>query len=456
MGKKTLVVGLARSGLGAANLLSAMGAEVTVTDSRPGKELAEYISRLAPSVGLALGGHPGNIFEDAELIVVSPGVPLDIEPLERAREAGVSIISELELASRLLGDVPVYAVTGTNGKSTTVTLLDAMFEKSGRKSVLAGNIGNALSEEVLKRVNGSMRVRGIDCIVAEVSSFQLEAVEMFRPAGAAILNVTHDHMDRYHSINEYRDAKAKIAVNQGEGDFIVLNADDEHCQEIHRSLKESGKMALWEFSRVREVEGVFMRGDSIHYNLGTAGGGALIRVDKIRIKGVHNLENAMAASAMALLAGCSIDAVRESLEEFTGLEHRLEFVREIDGVSFVNDSKGTNVGAVLKSLEGFSSPVVLIAGGRDKAGDFTQLRDAVKDKVKAIVLIGEAKDKIKAALCDLTECILATSLEEAVQRSKELASEGDVVLLSPGCASFDMFNDFEDRGRKFKGLVNGL
>jgi UDP-N-acetylmuramoylalanine--D-glutamate ligase len=456
MGKKTVVVGLARSGLGAANLLSAMGSEVMVTDSRPGEELAEYTSRLAPSVGLALGGHPREIFEDAELIVVSPGVPLGIEPLKRAREAGVSIISELELASRLLGDVPVYAITGTNGKSTTVSLLDTMFKKSGRESLLAGNIGNALSEEVLKRVNGSMRVRGIDCVVAEVSSFQLEAVEKFRPAGAAVLNVTPDHMDRYHSIHEYREAKAKIAINQGEGDFLVLNADDSHCGEIYRSLKESGKTALWEFSRKREVEGVFLKGDSVHYNLGLAGEGTLIRTVQIRIKGVHNLENAMAASAMALLAGCSIDAVRKSLEEFPGLEHRLEFVREIGGVSFVNDSKGTNVGAVLKSLESFSSPVVLIAGGRDKAGDFSQLRDAVKGKVKAVVLIGEAKDKIKAALCELTECFLAKSLEEAVQRSKEVASEGDVVLLSPGCASFDMFRDFEDRGRKFKELVNGL
>jgi UDP-N-acetylmuramoylalanine--D-glutamate ligase len=456
MGKKTVVIGLARSGLGAANLLSAMGLEVTVTDSRPGEELAEYTSRLAPSVGLALGGHPREIFEGAELIVVSPGVPLNIEPLRRAREAGVTIISELELACRLLGDVPVYAVTGTNGKSTTVTLLDMMFKKSGTKSVLAGNIGNALSEEVLKRVNGSMRVRGIDCVVAEVSSFQLEAVEKFRPAGAAILNITPDHMDRYHSIHEYREAKAKIAMNQGEGDFLVLNADDPQCREVYRHLKESGKMALWEFSRKSEVEGVFLKGDSVYYNLGPAGEGVLIRPGEIRIKGIYNLENAMAASAMALLAGCHIDAVRESLREFPGLEHRLEFVREIGGVSFVNDSKGTNVGAVLGSLESFSSPIVLIAGGRDKAGDFTQLRDAVKGKVKAIVLIGEAKDKIKDALCELTECFLAKSLEEAVQKAKEVASKGDVVLLSPGCASFDMFEDFEDRGRKFKGLVNGL
>jgi UDP-N-acetylmuramoylalanine--D-glutamate ligase len=456
MGKKTVVVGLARSGLGAANLLSAMGLEVTVTDSRPGEELAEYTSRLSPSVGLALGGHPQEIFKDAELIVVSPGVPLSIEPLKRAREAGVTIISELELACRLLGDVPVYAVTGTNGKSTTVTLLNMMFKKSGRKPVLAGNIGNALSEEVLKRVNGGMRVRDIDCVVAEVSSFQLEAVDKFRPAGAAILNITPDHMDRYHSIREYREAKAKIAMNQGEDDFLVLNADDPHCEEIYRSLKDMGKMALWEFSRRGEVGGVFLKGDSVYYNLGPAGEGTLIRPSEIRIKGVHNLENAMAASAMALLAGCPMDAVRESLKEFPGLEHRLEFVREIGGVSFVNDSKGTNVGAVLRSLESFSSPVVLIAGGRDKAGDFTQLRDAVRGKVKAIVLIGEAKDKIKTALCEHTECFFAKSLEEAVQKAKEAASEGDVVLLSPGCASFDMFEDFEDRGRKFKGLVNGL
>lgn len=453
---RALVVGLARSGVGAANLLSAMGREVTVTDRKTEAELAGYVDRLSPSVERALGGHPEAIFEDAELIVVSPGVPLDIEPLRRARKAGKKIIGELELACRMLGEIPVYAVTGTNGKSTAVTLLDLMFRKAGRKPLLAGNIGNALSEEILKRVNGTMKVREIDCAVVEVSSFQLEAIEEFRPAGAAILNITPDHMDRYHSMQEYREAKAAIAQNQKEGDFLVLNADDPECMKVHEAVKKSGKASTWTFSRRSAVEGLYLSGEDVVYDLGPLGRDVLIGAGEIRIKGVHNLENAMAASAMALLAKCPPDAVREALKEFPGLEHRLEFVREVDGVSFVNDSKGTNVGAVARSLEGFTSPVVLIAGGRDKGGDFTELEDLVRNKVKALVLIGEAKEKIKGVLCGHAECWLEESLEGAVKRAKDIASAGDAVLLSPGCASFDMFEDFEDRGRKFKELVNKL
>jgi len=454
--RRAVVFGLARSGVGAANLLSAMGREVIVTDRKTEAELSGYVRRLSPSVAHALGGHPEGILEEADLIVVSPGVPLDIEPLARARRAGKKIIGELELAFRMLGGIPVYAVTGTNGKSTTVTLLDLMFRKAGKRSLLAGNIGNALSEEILRRANGAMRVKGVDCVVAEVSSFQLEAIEEFRPAGAAILNITPDHLDRYHSMQEYREAKAAIAMNQREGDFLVLNADDPECMKVHEAVKKSGKADLWAFSRKGAVKGVFLRGGEVVYDLGPIGTGALIMADDIRIKGVHNLENAMAASAMALLAYCPPEAVRAALVEFPGLEHRLEFVRELDGVSYVNDSKGTNVGAVVKSLEGFARPVVLIAGGRDKAGDFTALRDLVAEKVKALVLIGEAKGKIRDALCSQTECVEEQSLEGAVRRARALASAGDVVLLSPACASFDMFKDFEDRGRQFKEIVRKL
>lgn len=453
---KALVVGLARSGVGAANLLKAMGNDVTVTDRKTEANLEEYVRKLSSGVGLALGGHPQRIFDEAELIVVSPGVPLSIEPLRLAREGGKRIIGELELAFRSLGDIPIYAVTGTNGKSTTVTLLDLMFRKAGRKSLLAGNIGNALTEEILKRANGTMRVRGVDCAVVEISSFQLEAIEEFRPKGAAVLNVTPDHMDRYRSMDEYRESKAAISQNQKKGDFLVLNADDPECMKIHGAAMKTGEAALWHFSRKSPVKGIYLRGGEVIYDLGPAGEGALLKAGDIRIKGVHNLENAMAASAMALLAKCPPEAVREALEEFPGLEHRLEFVREVEGVSYVNDSKGTNVGAVVRSLEGFTNPVILIAGGRDKGGDFTELEDLVREKVKALVLIGEAKEKIRDALCGLTECWLESSLEGAVMRAREAASAGDAVLLSPACASFDMFSDFEDRGRQFKEIVRKL
>ncbi len=450
-----LVVGLARSGLGAANLLAAMGEEVTVTDIRTEEELGDYTRRLSPGVGLALGGHPEGLFRAADLIVLSPGVPAGIEPLRRAREAGVEIISELELACRAIRDKPVYAITGTNGKSTSVTLLDLMLRKSGRKTLLAGNIGNAVSEEVLKRFGGGPGLEDVECVVLEVSSFQLEAVSEFRAAGAAILNITPDHMDRYASMEEYRAAKARIFINQRGEDFALLNADDPECMAVLDAM--DGAADVFFFSREKETRGVCLKGGELVYrDLGPAASGAIMGVDEIRIKGIHNLENAMAASAMALLAGCRPGAVREALGEFPGLEHRLEFVRELDGVAYVNDSKGTNVGAVVKSLEGFDSPVVLIAGGRDKGGDFSPLKPLVREKVRALVLIGEASLKIKAALGEQTECYVEDGLGPAVRRARQLARSGDAVLLSPGCASFDMFEDFQDRGNRFKEIVKAL
>jgi UDP-N-acetylmuramoylalanine--D-glutamate ligase len=443
---KAVVVGLARSGLGAANLLARMGEEVTVTDVRAEKDLAEFTSKLSPSVNLILGGHPDWLFEDAELVVVSPGVPLGIRPLEDARKAGVRIIGELELAYECLHGVPFYAVTGTNGKSTTVTLLDLMLRGAGKRCLFGGNIGNALTGEILKRANGGGRVEDVDCVVAEVSSFQLEAIERFRPRVASVLNITPDHLDRYGSMAEYRKAKRRIFRNQRRGDWLVLNADDPEAMKLRGSRKN-----VHFFSRKDEVNGVYLKRNAVL----SSEYGPLLGADDIRVKGVHNLENAMAASAMALLAGCPPETVVEALREFPGLEHRLEFVRELDGVRYINDSKGTNTGAVAKSLESFAGPVVLIAGGRDKAGDFSVLRPLM-DRVRALVLIGEAREKIRAALSDVVECHMAGSLQDAIGRARAAARAGDVVLLSPACASFDMFRDFEDRGRQFKKLVEEL
>jgi UDP-N-acetylmuramoylalanine--D-glutamate ligase len=277
-----------------------------------------------------------------------------------------------------------------------------------------------------------------------------------------ILNITPDHLDRYHSLEEYCDAKARIFENQVEGDFLLLNADDpEAVKAMSEKLKvKKEKPRIFYFSRKREVEGVYSREGRVYCNFPESSlitrHSLLINGEEIRIKGVHNLENAMAASAMALLAGSPLEAVRDSLREFPGLEHRLEFVREIDGVRYFNDSKGTNIGAVVKSLESFNVPIILIAGGRDKAGDFSILRDLVKERVKAIVLIGEATEKIKRSLGDLTETLMAKNLQEAVEISRSISTKGDIVLLSPACASFDMFADFEDRGRQFKKIVTEL
>lgn len=498
-GKKVIVVGLGRSGVGAANLLSELQADVIVTDTKTKDSLKDFVVRLNPSVRLVLGDHPEEIFLSADMLVLSPGVPLNIPPITRAKSKGIPIIGELELAYQIVtsynlqvtskdgNSSPIthhpspyfLAVTGTNGKSTTTALLDFMMKKGGFKTILGGNIGNALTEEILKASSIHLSPPpsippllrggegGVDFIVTEVSSFQLETIKNFRPKVATILNITPDHLDRYHSLEEYSDAKARIFENQREEDFLVLNADDIGTMKVEsEKLKvKSEKPEIFYFSRKKEVKGIYLKDGLIRFNfpdfkinLSTLraepqGEAFNLQPSTFKIKGVHNLENAMAAMAMALLAGCPVEAVIDSLKEFPGLEHRLEFVRELNGVRYFNDSKGTNVGAVIKSLESFTVPIILIAGGRDKAGDFSVLRHLVKERVKAIVLIGEAAEKIKKSLGDLTETITAEDLKEAVNISRRMSVRGDVVLLSPACASFDMFMDFEDRGRQFKKIV---
>jgi UDP-N-acetylmuramoylalanine--D-glutamate ligase len=472
--KNITVVGLARSGLGAANLLIKLGADVTVTDIKKQDELKDFIPGLDSSVKLVLGGHPEEVFLSADMLVVSPGVPLDIQPLMKAKESGIPVIGELEFAYQILrNQIKFLAITGTNGKSTTTALLDFMMRKGGFRTILGGNIGNALTGEIYKgiinadnRKNGnfSLSSMGIDCIIAEVSSFQLESIKDFKPDVSGLLNITPDHLDRYHSFGEYSKAKARIFLNQRQEDFLVINRDDpETVRVVNEKLRvRDEKPEIVYFSRKEKIKGIYTKDGIIYCNPDNAVKSlsknriTLLNADELYIKGVHNLENAMAASAMALLAGCPIEAVRESLREFQGLEHRLEFVKEIKGVRYFNDSKGTNVSAVIKSLESFKEPIILIAGGRDKAGDFSLLRDLVKSKVKTIVLIGEASEKIHQALGDITETVMAKDLKEAVSVSQSIARKGDVVLLSPACASFDMFLNFEDRGRQFKKIVTEM
>lgn len=471
--KKVLVIGAARSGIGAANLLSKLGADVTITDKKTENDLT-MLEKLSPSVKRIFGNYPD--VNGTDLIIVSPGVPLEIEPLRYARARGIEIMGELELAywyikesgESGLSESEFLAITGTNGKSTTTTLLDLMLKEDGFQTILGGNIGNAMTEEIqkhsaidspIKSGNDKRCMSKIRYIVTEVSSFQLESIVNFRPKVATILNITPDHLDRYRSMNDYIDAKAAIFSRQQSGDFLVLNADDKTVMELYNSRLKNRKdsPSVFFFSRNKEVKGLYFHDGKVFCSIPELSlHQELIDVKDIMIKGLHNLENAMAASTMAILSGCSLNAVKRTLKSFHGLEHRLEFVRELDGVRFINDSKGTNVGAVLKSLEGFSEPVILIAGGRDKAGDFSLLRPLIKEKVKCLILIGEAREKIRTFLGDLTETIMATSLEEAVRLAKEKASKGDVVLLSPACASFDMFKDFEDRGRQFKDIVRKL
>lgn len=477
--KRVTVLGLARSGVGAANILAEFGADVTVTDKKEKEYLKEYLDKLHPKIKTVLGQHPAEIFLNADLLIVSPGVPLWINPLNLARNKGIRIIGELELAYQIITNglflksfsreglnitdtaishQPSFlAVTGTNGKSTTTALLYEMVKRSGFNTLLGGNIGNALTAEFL---NLKFQISNLDYIVSEVSSFQLESIEAFRPKVATILNITQDHLDRYSSMSDYIEAKCMIFKNQTNEDFLVLNADDPitNIIESEKIKIKSQRPRVFYFSRQRKVEGAYYKDGVIYYNIPELKTLLDFRLypSNFLIRGVHNIENAMSASLMALLAGCNPEGIEEAVKSFSGLEHRLEFVREIDGVKYINDSKGTNVGAVMKSLEGFEEPVVLIAGGRDKDSDFTILRPLIKSKVKSLILIGEAKEKIKKAVGDLTDVFIQEDLRSAVSKAKEIASPGDVVLLSPACASFDMFRDFEDRGMQFKEIVRAL
>ena len=438
-GKKVTVVGLARSGAAAARALHALGAIVTVTDRKPLNQLSEQVAALGNGITVAAGGHPDRIFIETDFIVLSPGVP-NIAPVVQARRHGVKVISELELAW-LLSDAPYIGITGTNGKSTVTTLVGQMLAKAKKNVLVAGNIGNALTEDI-------SQLTGKDWIVAELSSFQLEDIETFRPRIATILNVTQDHLDRYHTTEEYGEAKARIFMNQQKEDYLVLNFDDP----IVKSYTRRTRATVIPFSRrLRFNPGACVHDGYIMFN-----GRRIIAVDKLKIGGVHNLENALAATALSLLAGADLWSVVSVLREFPGLEHRLEFVRLKNSVSYINDSKGTNVGAVLKSVEGFTRPVILIAGGLDKGSDFGPLYDLFKHKVKLLILIGKAADKMAKALGTSTETVFAETLQEAVRVASVRASQGDVVLLSPACASFDMFKDFEDRGRQFKEAVMEL
>lgn len=449
------VVGLARSGIGAARLLDAAGARVTVADRKERTELESVLTQLDQRrIAVAVGSAYESALDRAELIVISPGVPTRSEPLERARQRGVSVIGELELASRFLAS-PVLAVTGTNGKSTTVTVLGLCLQASGKRAFVGGNLGTAMSEAALACSQaGSASL--YDYVVAEVSSFQLETIEQFHPWIAAILNVTVDHMDRYDSIDDYVAAKSRILENQTPNDYALFNLDDTRVSALRSRTRAKVLGFMCRASLPRDVAGgSYLDGERL---MTTALGEAqeICTRSDLRVIGRHNVANALVASTIAVLCGCSMEAVRQVLKTFPGLEHALEVVRERRGVRFVNDSKGTNVDATIKALESIESPIWLIAGGRDKGADFAPLAKPIRDRAKHVVLIGEAAPRIEQALAGYGHVSRAASLKAAVESAAQEASPGEVVLLSPACASFDMFVDYQDRGRQFKACVQAL
>ncbi|MCZ6551490.1 MAG: UDP-N-acetylmuramoyl-L-alanine--D-glutamate ligase [candidate division NC10 bacterium] len=444
--KRVTVVGLGRSGAAACKLLVSRGALVTGSDHRPAEEIETNLADLERrGVRCEFGRHRLETFLQADLIILSPGVESNLPLLQQARSQGVRVWSEVELAFRAT-EASFVAITGTNGKSTTTTLIGLMVKHAGKKAIVAGNIGTALCDVV----------PGLSpeyWVVAEISSFQLETIEAFRPQVALLLNVTPDHLDRYADLAQYSGAKARIFLNQQSHDMAILNADDPLTVEAGAQ----GKARQIFFSQRQAVkEGAFLKEETFWLRLGGKGEAICSRQD-LKIRGAHNTENVLAALAAAGLLGVPSHSMREVLKQFGGLEHRLEAVAEIAGVQYINDSKGTNVGATVKSLESFpAGKVVLIAGGLDKGADFRPLIPPVKERVKATILIGQAREKLQATLQGVCPVQEAASLEGAVEAAATLAAQGDVVLLSPACASFDMFRDFEERGRAYKAAVKRL
>jgi UDP-N-acetylmuramoylalanine--D-glutamate ligase len=444
-GKKVLVVGLARTGVAAVRFLAEKAAKVKVSEAKSAEELEAPLKILTGlPVKWELGGHTLPFFLDAELIVISPGVPMDLKPLAQARARGIPVMSEVELAFRFLRR-PLIAVTGTNGKTTTTTLIGEMLRASGKSAFVGGNIGTPLIEYVQTEQKD-------EWVVAEISSFQLEGTLKFRPTIGILLNITEDHLDRYPNFQEYIRAKAMIFENQGKEDYALLNADDPLTFQFAHRVES--QVILFSAQRAVPV-GSFLEKGAIFFQ-GADGQRERFGLDRMKIKGAHNLENLMAAITACKICDCPRESIQKVIDEFQAIEHRLEWVRDINGVSFFNDSKGTNVGSVVKSLMSFQKPILLIAGGRDKGGDYSPLKKLIAQQVKGMALIGEAKERICAALGGLTETVKVDTLEEAVHWAFSKAAAGDVVLLSPACSSFDMFENYQERGKRFKTIVHGL
>ncbi len=446
-GKRVLVVGIARSGAAVAKFLTAKGTRVVLTDKKTKEELADTLKEFtAAPVDVIAGTYPEFGPGDFDFLVVSPGVPLNAPPVRRAFETGTPVLSELEVAYRFARS-PIIAITGTNGKTTTTTLTGEIFKNWGKTVCVGGNIGLPLVLEIEKYGPD-------DVIVAEVSSFQLECIDRFKPRVAVILNITPDHLDRHGTMENYIAAKARIFENQDSGDFTILNYDDPAVALLKQ--KTTGKVIF--FSRRHKLEeGVFVENGQITARFGGTTD-RVCPVTEISIRGAHNLENALAATSAALAMGIPAGVIARTLKEFPGVAHRLELVTELNGIKFINDSKGTNPDASIKALEAYDEPIVLLAGGKNKGSDFSEFASRIKEKVRVLVIYGECRDQIREAVekTGFAQIFEAGSFDEAVRTAAEQARPGEVVLLSPASASWDMFRNFEERGDRFKEVVMSL
>ncbi|WFD09153.1 UDP-N-acetylmuramoyl-L-alanine--D-glutamate ligase [Tepidibacter hydrothermalis] len=444
--KNVLLVGLARTGISTIKKLYEKGAKVTVNDIKNEEKLKDILDDLKEyDIKYVLGKHIEDI-NNIDLTIVSPGVPLDLDFIKKIKSANIEVIGEVELSYRLSKSFFI-GITGTNGKTTTTTLVGEIFKSANKDTYIVGNIGNPVIDTVDNTDEDSV-------LVTELSSFQLESIKEFRPRISAILNITPDHLNRHKTMQNYIDAKCRIFENQNENDFTVLNYD---C-ETTRDLAKKCKSKIVYFSR-KEIlnEGVYVKDDIITINLNDKEI-KLMSINEISIPGSHNLENALAAVSIAAVYGLDMDVVKQVLKTFGGVEHRLEFVRQINDVKFVNDSKGTNPDASIKALSSYENPIVLIAGGLDKKSDFTEFTKLFNEKVKHVILLGETSDIIKESAIKqgFNNCHKVENMEEAVQKAYKLASPNDVVLLSPACASWDMYESYEVRGNHFKNEVFNL
>ncbi len=439
--KRIVVVGAGRSGIGLARYFNERGAHVTLSDRRPPEQLAGLEPLVALQVWLDLGGHTEALFGAADLIALSPGVPLEIPAIAGALAKGIPVLGEIEIAWRELPQ-PMAAITGTNGKSTVTTVMGEVFRAWGKRTFVGGNLGTPLIEAV-----GTPW----DWLVVELSSFQLETIEHFRPRWAVLLNITEDHLDRYPDMASYQAAKARLFENLDAGDWMVLNIDDPRVMQA----AASSPAGCVPFSGSRPLqEGMSLQGDDLVWRWN--GAETRFAANELRIGGQHNLENVMAALIPPLVEGCPPEVAWRAATAFAGLPHRMELVAEIGGVRWYDDSKGTNVGSVVKSLAGLKAPVTLIAGGKDKQGDLAPLNALIAERVRELILIGEAAPRMASAFAGLTSIRRAQSMDEAVQMAAQLTPAGGTVLLSPGCSSFDMFKSYEDRGRVFAAAVKAL
>jgi UDP-N-acetylmuramoylalanine--D-glutamate ligase len=447
-GKRVLVVGLGKSGVASAQFLAARGSHVTVSDTRSQNELKTQIPALLDrGIAVETGGHGERTFRDQDLIIVSPGVPSDLPQLLRARAQGIPVIGEIELAARFLKG-KIVAITGSNGKTTTTTLSGELIETSSQRTLIGGNIGTPVILLVDDSTDDTVNV-------IEVSSFQLETIETFHPQVAVVLNITPDHLDRHGSMQAYTAAKARIFENQTTSDFAVLNLDDAGSA----ALSFRTKARLCWFTRKQRLSGdqvgAFVSDGEIHWR-DTQRSEKVMPTSEIPLKGAHNLENVLAAICVAYLCGCDALSIRNAVRKFKAVEHRLQYISTIGGVEYYNDSKATNVDATIKAIESFPGNIHLILGGKDKDSDYTQMNDLLRQRVKRVYTIGAAAEKIRTHVQSAIEVLPCNTLDNAVERAHDLARSGDIVLLAPACSSFDQFENYEHRGRRFRTLVERL